>query len=103
MGILFGSILATISLMKKNIVGTRVKHIRKAAKPQITQLDLVARLQSLGLSIDQSGLSKIENGRRPVTDIEVAALAKALKVPIALLFSESEAEAPAVLPSKSLD
>jgi len=91
MGILFGSILATISLMKKNIVGTRVKHIRKAATPQITQLDLVARLQSLGLSIDQSGLSKIENGQRPVSDIEVAALAKALKIPISWLFSETEA------------
>jgi len=71
-------------------VGTRVKQARKAAKPQVTQLDLVARLQSLGLSIDQSGLSKIENGQRPVADIEVAALAKALKVSIAWLFSETE-------------
>ncbi|GAH40010.1 unnamed protein product, partial [marine sediment metagenome] len=44
----------------------------------------------LGLSIDQSGLSKIENGQRPVADIEVAALAKALKVSIAWLFSETE-------------
>ena len=76
--------------MKKNIVGTRVKQARKGAKPQITQLDLVARLQSLGLSIDQSGLSKIENGQRPVTDIEIAALAKALKLSVAWLFSESE-------------
>ena len=71
-------------------MGTRVKQARKAAKPQVTQLDLVARLQSLGLSIDQSGLSKIENGQRPVADIEVAALAKALKVSIAWLFSETE-------------
>ena len=91
MRILFGSILTTISLVKKNIVGPRVKQARKAAKPQITQLNLVARLQSLGLSIDQSGLSKIENGQRPVSDIEVAALAKALKIPISWLFSETEA------------
>ena len=91
MRILFGRILTTISLVKKNIVGPRVKQARKAAKPQITQLDLVARLQSLGLSIDQSGLSKIENGQRPVSDIEVAALAKALKIPISWLFSETEA------------
>ena len=86
-----GSILTTISLVNKNIVGPRVKHARKAAKPQITQLDLVARLQALGLSIDQSGLSKIENGQRPVTDIEIAALAKALKVSVAWLFGETEA------------
>ena len=77
--------------MKKNIVGSRVREARKATKPQITQLDLVARLQSLSISIDQSGLSKIENGQRPVTDIEIAALAKALKVSVAWLFSETEA------------
>jgi transcriptional regulator with XRE-family HTH domain len=75
--------------VKENIVGARVREARKAAKPQITQLDLVARLQSQGLSIDQSGLSKIENGQRAVTDIQVAALAKALKVPIAWLFGET--------------
>ena len=85
--------------MNKNIVGARVKQARKGAKPQITQLDLVARLQLLGLSIDQSGLSKIENGQRPVTDIEVAALAEALKVSVAWLFSETEAPPP--LPGKN--
>jgi transcriptional regulator with XRE-family HTH domain len=71
---------------KKNIVGAHVRQARKAAKPPITQKDLVARLQTEGIIIDQSGLSKLESGRRPVTDIEVAALAKALKVPITWLF-----------------
>ncbi len=65
---------------KRNIVGIRVRQARKAAKPPITQSDLIARLQVLDIVIDQSGLSKIENGLRPVTDIEVVALAKALKV-----------------------
>jgi len=65
---------------KRNIVGIRVRQARKAAKPPITQSDLIARLQLLDMNIDQSGLSKIENGQRPVTDIEVFALAKALKV-----------------------
>jgi transcriptional regulator with XRE-family HTH domain len=69
-------------------VGSRIRKARKMARPQITQLDLVARLQSLGLSIDQSTLSKIENGQRPVTDIEIAALAKALKVSVNWLFDE---------------
>ena len=59
---------------RKNIVGTRVWQARKAAKPPITQLDLVARLQLEGLSVDQSALSKIESGLRPVSDIEVIAL-----------------------------
>jgi transcriptional regulator with XRE-family HTH domain len=65
---------------RRNIVGVRVRQARKAAKPPITQSDLIARLQVLDMVIDQPGLSKIENGQRPVTDIEVVALAKALKV-----------------------
>lgn len=64
----------------RNIVGSRIRQARRVAKPGITQRDLVARLQVLGMMIDQSGLSKIENGQRPVSDIEVVALAKALKV-----------------------
>jgi transcriptional regulator with XRE-family HTH domain len=80
--------------VERNIVGPRVRKARKIAKPQITQLDLVARLQSLGLSIDQSALSKIENGQRPVTDIEVAALAKALKVSVSWLFDEANQSPP---------
>ena len=31
-------------------------------------------------------LSKIETGRRPVSDVEIAAIAKALKVPVSSLF-----------------
>ncbi len=75
------SISSIILLVKKrNIVGIRVRQARKAANPPITQSDLIARLQLLDTNIDQSGLSKIENGQRPVSDIEIIALAKALKV-----------------------
>ncbi len=90
MRIFISSILATISAMTKNIVGLRVRQTRRIANPHITQLDLVARLQLGGLSIDQSALSKLENGQRPVTDIEVAALAKALKVSVAWLLGERD-------------
>lgn len=74
---------------RKNIVGVRVREARKATIPLITQTDLVARLQVLGITIDQSGLSKLEGGQRPVSDIEVAALAKALNVSISWLFEET--------------
>lgn len=70
---------------KKNIVGERVRKARKSAKPPITQKDLVARLQLLNMNIDQSGLSKLENGQRPASDIEVLALARALRVSLAWL------------------
>ena len=73
---------------KRNIVGARVCQARKATKPPITQIDLVARLQLLGVMIDQSTLSKIESEQRPVTDIEVVAFAKALKVSVAWLLEE---------------
>ena len=84
-------ILDTIkSVMKRNLIGTRVRESRKSAKPPITQADLVARLQVLGILIDQSGVSKIEAGRRPVSDIEVLAFAKALKVAVSWLLEGTE-------------
>ena len=72
----------------RNVVGIRVRKTRMATKPRITQKELMARLQVLGMMIDQSGLSKIENGQRPVTDVEVIALAKALKISPLLLLQE---------------
>ncbi len=73
---------------KKNIIGQRVHQARTGAKPFITQLDLVARLQVQGIKIDQPGISKLEGGIRPVYDYEVAALAKVLKVKSGWLLGE---------------
>ena len=70
---------------RKNIVGVRVRKARKNAKPPVTQLELIARLQVLGVVIEQPALSKIEIGYRPVTDMEVVALSQALKVSAAWL------------------
>ena len=74
-------------MQKRNIIGSHVRRARKASK--ITQRDLVAQLQLLGIKIDQAGLSKLENGNRPVTDIEIIAIAGILKVPVSRLFEES--------------
>jgi hypothetical protein len=35
----------------------------------------------------------LENGRRPINDLELAALAKALKVPVQRLFDEAKEKA----------
>lgn len=75
-------------MKKRNVVGLRIRQARKKAKPPVTQLDLIARLQLLGLKMDQSTLSKIENGTRPVSDLEVLALAQALKVSASWLLGE---------------
>jgi transcriptional regulator with XRE-family HTH domain len=68
--------------MSRNIVGPRVREARKKAKPPITQKDLAARLEVLGLEIDQAKISKIEQGIRPVFDYELAKIAEALKVSV---------------------
>jgi transcriptional regulator with XRE-family HTH domain len=81
-------ILSYYSLVRrKNIIGSRVRKARKES--QITQMELAARLQLLGMTVDRSGIAKLESGRRPASDIEVAAIAKVLKVTIPWLFEES--------------
>ena len=74
-------------MQKKNIIGPHIYKARKTSK--ITQKDLVAQLQVLGIKIDQAGLSKLENGNRPITDIEIIAIARILKVPVSRLFEGS--------------
>lgn len=74
--------------MQRNVVGPRIRQARRLATPRVSQVDLAARLQVLGLRIDQSAVSKIEQGLRPVLDIEVVALATALKVSAAWLLGE---------------
>jgi transcriptional regulator with XRE-family HTH domain len=74
--------------MERNMVGARVRQARKLATPPVSQVDLAARLQLMGLKIDQSAVSKIEQGHRPVLDVEVVALARALKVSASWLLGE---------------
>ncbi len=47
-------------------------------------------MQIHGLRFERVTISKIEIGYREVTDVEVAAIAKALDVSIAWLFGEGE-------------
>jgi transcriptional regulator with XRE-family HTH domain len=78
------------SLMdKRNIVGARIRMARRSANPEITQLDLAARLQVQGLQIDRVTISKIETGLRAVTDIEAKAFAQVLGVSINWLYGEN--------------
>jgi len=79
-----------LPVVRKNIIGKRIRQARKSANPPVTQKDLVARLEVQGMTIDQSGISKIESGLRPITDMEVILLAKALKVSVAWLFREEK-------------
>lgn len=71
-----------------NVVGRRVKKARGEKQSPLTQDELASKLQVLGWDIDRFGVSKIELGRRQVTDKEVLLLAEALGVSLEYLFTE---------------
>jgi len=79
----------------RNITGRAIRRIRMAAEPKITQEDMVGRLARFGIQINQSQMAKIENGRRPILDYELAAIAKALRIPVPRLFEWTKAWLPA--------
>ena len=68
----------------RNIIGNKIKEFR--IRSGITQEDLTARLNVLGINIDRPMVSKIENSSREIVDYEIKAIAKALKVSIDDLF-----------------
>jgi transcriptional regulator with XRE-family HTH domain len=72
---------------RKNIIGLRIRAARKAA--HMTQMKLAAELQLLGIKIDRSSIAKLESGRRPISDVEIIAIAKVLNVTILELFENS--------------
>jgi len=69
-----------------NVIGPAIRGLRKQARPKITHMDLLARLEILGVQLSEPALSKIENQQRAVLDYEVKAFARALSVPIEKLY-----------------
>ena len=67
-----------------NICGKNIKEIRKEQK--ITQDELCARMQVMGYQISRSDISKLENGKKFITDFELLGFSKALKISILDLF-----------------
>jgi len=59
---------------QKNVVHRQMKKARIAAG--MSQSQLAAKIQTLGVNIDQQMISKIENNNRIVTDYELACLCK---------------------------
>jgi hypothetical protein len=70
----------------KNIIGSKVLSIRKAK--HIKQKDFLAKLQTLGMDISATGLSRLEGQYRLVQDYEVILLAKALDISIEELLNQ---------------
>ena len=69
-----------LELGNKNIVGARVTEARQMRG--LKQVELLARLQTRGIDISVPALSLLEGQKRPVTDIELAALSEVLGVSV---------------------
>lgn len=78
--------LRTEEIGNKNIVGSKVVAIRKLKK--IKQKDFLSQLQTLGMDISATSLSRLEGQHRLVQDYEVVILAKALGITINELLGE---------------
>ena len=72
-----------LELVDKNIVGARVTEARLARG--MKQNELLARLQTAGVDLSTPALSLLEGQKRPVSDIELKALADILEVSVDLL------------------
>ena len=67
-----------------NMVGDRVRELRIARK--MSQQTLSNKLEMLAIYICRGSISRIENGHRAVTDIEIDAISKVLNVSLNYLF-----------------
>ena len=67
-----------LELGTKNLVGARVTQARLARG--MKQTELLAQLQLAGVDLSVPALSLLEGQKRPVSDIELNALADILKV-----------------------
>ena len=71
-------------MLARNITGKKIRAVRR--KKRITQIQLAARLNTLGIDFDQTAISKIENQTKVLLDFEVKAVAQVLGIPIEKLF-----------------
>lgn len=69
---------------KMNLVGSNVRKFRKQRK--MSQQYLSNQLELLGVYVCCGSISRIEDRSRTVTDIELFAIAKVLKIDIKNLF-----------------
>ena len=67
--------------IRMHTTGQKIR-IARAMRISKMEQELLAKLQVKGLDISQSVLSKIENRKRPVYDIDLKAFAKALDISI---------------------
>ena len=78
-----------LSLGERNISGKRVTEARKLKK--MSQVELLAKMQVMGVEISIPALSLLEGQKRPVNDIELKAISQILGVSIDWLTDNEKA------------
>lgn len=76
-----------LALGNRNLIGARVTQIRK--EQGMKQVELLAKLQLAGVDMSIPALSLLEGQKRPVSDIELVALADILNVSVDHLLGRS--------------
>ena len=71
-----------------NIIGPRIKEARIRAG--LSQKQLSEKLELMAVYTCRGSVSRIENGHRAVTDIEIDAISKGLGVSLNYLFGREE-------------
>ena len=69
-----------------NITGEKIKYYRKMRK--LSQQQLSDKLETLAVYICRGSISRIEDGSRTITDIELYGLSEILQVPIEKFFEK---------------
>ena len=77
-----------LPLGSRNLIGARVTLARKIRG--MKQIELLARLQLAGIDMSVPALSLLEGQKRPVTDIELNALADILNVSVDWLLGRTD-------------
>lgn len=73
----------------KNVCGPRIRDARIWRNPPLAQAALARGVRARGVHLDQAAISRIENRTRNVSDYELLAIARCLKVSIGFLCGEA--------------
>lgn len=73
---------------RNNISGLVIRNFRLQMDPPVSQRQFAEMLQINGLDIDKNAIQRIESGKRYVTDIELKAIAKLLRVNPSVLLGD---------------
>lgn len=69
-----------------NITGSKIRYYRKMKK--MSQQRLSDKLETLAVYICRGSISRIEDGSRTITDIELFGLSQILQIPVEKFFEQ---------------